>query len=127
MRIVIACMAACMMSTAATAAAPQSQQTDGRIRTLVWAANTVPEIRATPGSAVALEFSAGEKVTDVWTSSMSDLTKPDYGDHTVILKPKRVTPLTPLFVRTERDGMERVYPFAFEAVENAEAPYVVRI
>ena len=30
-------------------------------------------------------------------------------------------------MRTEHDGVERVYPFAFEAVENAEAPYLIRI
>jgi len=117
-----------MVSTAAHAAAPQHpQQSDSRIKTLVWSPNTVPEIRAAVGSAIAIEFGPGERVTDAWSSSMSDLTKPDYADHTVILKPKHVTPLAPLFVRTEHDGAERVYPFAFEAVENAEAPYVVRI
>lgn len=123
---VIACIAACMVSTTALAAAPQQQSP--RIRTITWAPSAVPEIRATVGSAISIEFSASEKVTDVWSSSISDLTKPDYADHAVILKPKHATPLTPLFVRTEREGgTERVYPFAFEAVENADAPYVVRI
>src|SRR6185312_11586361 len=108
------------MSTAATPGrsgivvpdSPARQHVDWQtltIRTIVWSPKAVPEIRAAVSSA------------------MSDLTKPDYADHTVILKPKRATPLAPLFVRTERDGIERVYPFAFEAVENAEAPYVVRI
>ena len=106
---------------------PQPQQSDKRIKTVKWVAEI--SSRDTAGARVGnrLGILGGREVTRRWTSSMSDMTKPDYGDHTAILKPKRTTPLTPLFVRTERDGIERVYPFAFEAVENAEAPYVVRI